>query len=260
MAELDGSPATSADLECLALTNFGHFTSMRVGEDGTIRGFSHHMDRLSRDCQLVFGAQLDVEEVASRVRRTIAENVAPITIRATVFDPQIGMGNVGDTAAPKVLLTVRPASTLPAPPTTAKTYEFSRDLPEIKHIALFSQLRFRRAAQLDGFGDAIFVERDGRMSEGVTWNLGFVDHDGQVVWPDAPVLPGVTMRLLQDSHESISAPVRRSDLAEMRAAFATNVSIGVRPLTAIDEFIFPIEDPTLDRLHKLYSEIDGERP
>ncbi|GAA3612952.1 hypothetical protein GCM10022236_13410 [Microlunatus ginsengisoli] len=233
---------------------------MRVGADGTIRGFTHHMDRLSRDCQLVFGVQLDTEEVAARIRRTIAESAPPITIRATVFDPQIGMGNVGDTAAPKVLLTVRAASTLPAPPTTAKTYEFSRDLPEVKHIALFSQLRLRRAAQLAGFGDAIFVERDGRISEGVTWNLGFVDRDGQVVWPDAPVLPGVTMRLLQDSHESVTAPIRKSDLASIRAAFATNVSIGVRPLTAIDEFNFPTEDPTLDLLQKVYSEVAGERP
>ena len=236
MAELDGSPATTEDLEALALTNFGHFTSMRVGEDGTIRGFSHHMQRLARDCQLVFGVQLDTDHVANLVRRTIAERKPPLTIRATVVDPDLGMGNIGDPAHPKVLITVRAASSLPASPTTAKTYMFSRELPAVKHIGLFGQLRLRREAQLAGFDDAIFVELDGRISEGVTWNLGFVDQDGQVVWPDAPVLPGVTMRLLQDTHESVTRPVARAELSTMRAAFSTNVSIGVRPITAIDEW------------------------
>lgn len=39
----------------------------------------------------------------------------------------------------------------------------------------------------------LFVGRDGCVSEGSTWNVGFVDQDGTVVWPRADVLPGVTM-------------------------------------------------------------------
>ena len=44
MAELNGKPATLDDLQSLALTNYGHFTSMRL-ENGTVRGLSLHLDR-----------------------------------------------------------------------------------------------------------------------------------------------------------------------------------------------------------------------
>jgi branched-subunit amino acid aminotransferase/4-amino-4-deoxychorismate lyase len=258
MAELNGSPATPDDLERLALTNYGHFTSMRV-EDGAVRGLSLHMSRLVRDCDAVFGVQLDTERVREYIRRAAGQQKGPFTIRVTVFDPNLTMGNVGDPPEPQVLVTMRSAGALSPEPLTAKTFPFSRDLAAVKHIGLFGQLRLRRAAQLSGFDDAIFVEADGRISEGVTWNLGFVDRDGQVVWPDAPVLPGVTMQLLQDAHgDSISAPVIHSQLADMRAAFATNVSIGVRTIKAIDDVQFPIDDPALDLLRKVYAELPGE--
>ncbi|MFD3545053.1 hypothetical protein ACFWUW_05435 [Streptomyces sp. NPDC058655] len=64
-----------------------------------------------------------------------------------------------------------------------------------------------------------------------------VDREGTVVWPEAPVLPGTTMLLLQalDAPKQITAPVRVSDVPNMAAAFATNVSIGVRSISALDD-------------------------
>ncbi|MFI5677035.1 aminotransferase class IV [Streptomyces cellulosae] len=60
MAELNRKPTTLDDLQSLALMNYGHFTSMRLG-DGTVRGLSLHLDRLVRDCRIVFGVELDGE-------------------------------------------------------------------------------------------------------------------------------------------------------------------------------------------------------
>jgi branched-subunit amino acid aminotransferase/4-amino-4-deoxychorismate lyase len=260
MAELNGSPATPDDLERLALTNYGHFTSMRVDDDGGVRGLSLHIARLVRDCDTVFGVSLDTERVLGYVRHAAHQHTGPFTVRVTVFDPNLTMGNIGDRTEPQILVTTRPAGPVPPPPSTAKTFVFSRDLAAVKHIGLFSQLRLRRAAQLAGFDDAIFVEADGRVSEGVTWNLGFVDRDGVVVWPDAPVLPGVTMQLLRDAHgDSATVPVALSDVGDMRAAFATNVSIGVRTIRAIDDVQFAIDDPTLDLLRKVYAELPSEQ-
>ena len=257
--ELDGSPATAQDLEALALTGYGHFTSMRV-DDGGVRGLGLHLARLAADCRAVFGTELDLDRVRHCLRQAAAGRAGAFTIRATVYDPGLTLGNISDPATPRVLITTRPAGDFPPPPLTTKTFVFSRDLPLAKHIGLFSQLRLRRAAQLQGFGDAIFVEGDGRISEGATWNVGFITADGAVVWPDAPVLPGVTMRLLQEaSGECSSAPVPTSELADMRAAFATNVSIGVRAISAIDGVWYDTEDSTFDLLRKVYSEIPAER-
>ncbi|CAM5600180.1 hypothetical protein SGLAM104S_07946 [Streptomyces glaucescens] len=87
------------------------------------------------------------------------------------------------------------------------TVAYERDVPQVKHVGLFGALHARRTAQLAGYGDALFVDRDGRVSEGTTWNVGFVDRDGTVVWPRAEVLPGVTMELLKQHTEHRVAPL-----------------------------------------------------
>jgi len=258
MATLNGSPATSQALEQLALTNYGHFTSMRL-TDGAVPGLSLHLERLRRDCQAVFGAELDTDEVRRFVRQAVGDHERAVTARVTIYDPALGLGNIADDATPHVLVTTRPAGTMPPPPLTAKTSSFSRDSAEIKHIGLFSQLRLRREAQREGYDDVIFVEPDGQVSEGATWNLGLVTEGGTVVWPSAPVLLGVTMQLLQAAHEdTLVAPVSLADLPTMRAAFATNVSIGVRAVTRIDDVEFDGNDPTLETLRKVYAELPGE--
>lgn len=70
---------------------------------------------------------------------------------------------------------------LPLPPLRVRSVEFVRDAPEIKSVGLFASLRQRRAAQLAGFDDALFADAGSAVSEGGTWNVGFV-RDGQVLW------------------------------------------------------------------------------
>lgn len=260
MAELNGKPATFDDLQSLALTNYGHFTSMRM-EGGTVRGLSLHLDRLVRDCRIVFGVELDRERTLGYIRKAANAATGVAGLRVTVFDPAIDMGRPSDAKDPHILVNLRPAGTMPPPPLTAKTFAFTRDQAQVKHIGLHSQLRVRREAQLAGFDDAVFVEPDGRVSEGGTWNLGFVDRDGTVVWPDAPVLPGTTMLLLKslDAPKQITAPVTRADIPNMAVAFATNTTIGVRSISAIDDVQFPQENPVLAELRDAYAGISGER-
>ncbi|MCC3773869.1 aminotransferase class IV family protein [Streptomyces sp. UNOB3_S3] len=260
MAELNGKPVTLDDLQTLALTNYGHFTSMRM-EDGTIRGLSLHLDRLVRDCRVVFGVELDRERTLDHIRKA-ADGVTGVAgIRVTVFDPALDLARPSDAKNPHVLVNLRSAGALTPPPLTAKTFPFSRDSAEVKHVGIHAQLKLRRDAQLAGFDDAVFVEPDDRVSEGGTWNLGFVDQHGTVVWPDAPALPGTTMLLLQslDTPKQLTAPVRLADVPTMAAAFATNASIGVRTVSALDDVRFPPDHPVLTALRDAYAGIPGER-
>lgn len=251
---------TIDELQALALTNYGHFTSMRL-EDGTVRGLSLHLDRLARDCRIVFGVELDRDRTLSYIRKA-AEGVTGVAgLRVTVFDPATDMGRPSEAKDPQILVVLRPGSSMPPPPLTAKTFNFTRDSAEVKHIGLHPQLRLRREAQLAGFDDAAFVEPDGRISEGGTWNLGFVDREGMVVWPEAPVLPGTTMLLLQSlsAPKQITAPVQLTDVPNMAAAFATNVTIGVRAVSALDGVQFPQDHPVLSALRETFLGISGER-
>ncbi|ANP56217.1 branched-subunit amino acid aminotransferase/4-amino-4-deoxychorismate lyase [Streptomyces griseochromogenes] len=260
MVTLDGQPVTAAELAPLALTNVGHFTSMRVGEDGTIRGLSLHMERLVRDCKAVWGADLDAALVRDHVRQGLEGQDGPRVVRVTVFDPKVEIGHLTEAGEPHVLVSVRGAGGIPPEPLRVMSVAYERDLPEVKHVGLFGALRARRTAQLAGYGDALFVGRDGLVSEGVTWNVAFVDGDGTVVWPQAPVLPGVTMALLRQHAPHRVATVTLEQAKGMRAAFATNTGIGVRAIAAIDETELPVDHPVLRRLGETYLSIPGESP
>ncbi|MFC0038638.1 aminotransferase class IV family protein [Actinomadura rayongensis] len=257
MAELNGFPVTPDQLKALALVNYGHFTSMRV-EDQRVRGLSHHLERLARDCRTLFATDLDRDRTRSLIRQAVGARDGTFVVRVTIYDPAQELGHPGSTADPHVLVTTRPAGDLPLPPLRVQSAAYTRDLPEVKHVGLFGALWHRRNAQLAGFDDSVFTDTESFISEGATWNIAFYDGQ-QVIWPNAEVLPGVTMRLLQQVHDQTTlAPVNLTDLPELEAAFATNTAIGVRAITSIDSAEFPADHPILDTLRKEYQEIPGE--
>ncbi|MFE2874064.1 aminotransferase class IV [Streptomyces roseus] len=263
MASLNGSPAPAAALQALALTNYGHFTTMRV-EDGGVRGLGLHLARLVADCRAVFGAELDPEWVRECVRREAGGGRAgAFMVRVTVFDPELDLTAPERAGRPGVLVTTRPAAGSagrPLPALRVQRLAFHRDAPAVKHVALFGQLRLRRAARLAGFDDVLFTGADGLVSEGCTWNAGFVDEAGTVVWPEAEVLPGTTMRLLRAARGGqVTAAVTDVRLRSMRAAFATSTGFGVRALSAVDDIAFRADDPVIGALRESYAAVPLDR-
>lgn len=260
MARIHGREATAAELRALALTGFGHFTSMHV-EDGAIRGLDLHLDRLARDCRAVFDVELDPAAVLGAIRDAVAAEPGDCTLRVTVFDPDLTLANLGSARArPIPLVTTRPSAPSGPGQMRVLSVEFQREMPLVKHVGLFGQLHHRVTAKRAGFDDVLFVDpASGRVSEGCTWNVGFVTHDGDVVWPDAAALPGVTMALVVTAAH-VTRPVLRDDLWGMRAAFATNASIGVRPISSVDDRDFDVGDPMIAELQAAYRQNPGQRP
>lgn len=257
MAELNGAPVTAGVLEALALVNYGHFTSMRV-DNGQVRGLSHHIERLVRDCRALFATDLDRDQLRDYIRHAVGDRDGALVVRVTMFDPKLDLGRPAASDGPSVLITARSAAELPLSPLRVQSTAYTRDHPPVKHIGLFGALWHRRNAQLDGFDDTVFTDADAYLSEGVTWNVAFYDGE-QVIWPNADVLPGVTMRLLQQVHDRTSlASINLRDLPRVQAAFATNAAIGVRAITAINDVDFPAEHPIFQTLRKEYEEIPGE--
>ncbi len=258
MAELDGVPVPAEALRSLALVNYGHFTSMRV-VDRRVRGLTQHLDRLVGDCREVFDTELDRDRVRDYVRQAVGGRAGAFVVRVTVFDPALEVGHPGIAAHPRILVTTRAAAAWPPSPMRVRSVWYTRDMPRIKHVALFGSVLCRRGAQRDGFDDALFTDQSSFVSEGPTFNVAFFDGE-RVVWPDAEVLPGVTMRLLREVHdECVTAPVSLGDLAGMRAGFATSTSVGVRPIVAVDDHEFPADHPVLETLRMRYEEIPPER-
>lgn len=257
VSELDGMPVTAGQAQVLALTNYGHFTSMLV-EDGRARGLVLHLERLVRDARRLFDAELDSVRVRSLVRQALGGGGGRKVVRVTVFDPDLGLAIPSEPAHPRILVTTRPAAEGVQPPLRVRTSRYRRDLPAVKHVGLFGPVWERRRAQQAGFDDVLFVDEHDCVSEGTTWNVGFVDDD-QVVFPDAEVLSGVTLALLRQAHESVrTARVHRTGLERMQAAFATNAAMGVRPIRTIDSLHFQPDHPVVHRLQNRYAAIPGE--
>ncbi|WP_017571470.1 aminotransferase class IV family protein [Nocardiopsis halotolerans] len=259
--ELNGRPVSKAELAGLALYGYGHFTTMLV-TDLRVRGLDLHMERLVRDCRTLLGADLDVPRVRELARRSARAHPSPSVVRVTVFDPHMDLGRPSARQLPHVLVTTRPAPHASTPPPVRLgTRLFTRDTPQVKSTSLFGGLRQRRAAQLDGYDDALFTGVDGRVSEGPTWNIGFLDGGG-VVWPQAPCLPGVTTQLVERVAENLGVPVSTRPIAaaastRMAGGFVTNATTGVRPVAAIDGVHLP-QAALVRKLAAAYAELPGD--
>ncbi|CAN3983766.1 aminotransferase class IV [Kitasatospora purpeofusca] len=257
--EIDGGPADPARLAALGLINYGHFTTLRA-ESGRTRGLALHLDRLVRDCRTVFDAELDPAEVRARIRRVLPADGAPVIVRVTAFDPALGLERPAAPATPHLLVTTRPAPAAAPGPLRARTTAYRRELPEVKHVGLFALVHQRRQAQLDGYDDALLLDRAGRLVEGTTWNLAL--YDGRtLVWPETDAaLPGVTAALLARAHPG---PQRREvlspdGLGRFVAAVAVNAGVGVRPIAAIDGTSFDPAHPVVAELRAAYEGVPGD--
>jgi len=255
--EINGEPANAADLRHLVQTNYGHFTVFRV-EAGGVRGLDLHLDRLQHATRELFGSELDRERVRGYLRHAVAGEARESLVRVNVFARALDRERLDQPVEADVLVIVAPASNHAAAPLRVKSFRYSRDLPAIKHVGTFALFHHRRLARRAGFDDALFVDADGRISEGSIWNVGFVDRDGGIVWPDAPQLDGVGMQLLklgiaQTKLATATRPIRLGELPAFRAAFFTNSSTPLRAIARIDDHAFLDADRVLADLLRCHA-------
>lgn len=258
MATLNGEPVTPAQLEALANVNYGHYTSMRGDKEG-VRGLTHHLTRLSRDARCLFGIELDLERVRRLLAAAVAEQAGDgdYGVRITVFDPSLELGRPSRAENPNILVSVRQVPP-PAKPLRAQVRQYERDLPEVKHIGLLGAVYERRSAQIAGFDDVLFAARNETVVEGATWNVGFFD-GAKVIWPDGDSLTGITMTLLRQVHDdTVIRPIKITELSDMRVAFATNVTVGVRAIAQINDVSYDVNHSILNQLRDEFTEIPPE--
>ena len=253
---MDGLPPEPAEIRALAFAGLAHFTTVLV-EEGRVRGLDRHLGRLVTDARNLFGHDLDTDLVRHRIREAIADEADRVIVRVTLFDPALTLERPGADAHPRILVSPRPAAHGSARPLRVRSTVFGRQHPQIKHTGLFGSLYERRLAQRAGFDDAVFVDADGSFSEGPTWNLGLIDADGGLVWPDGDALGGVTRELIASVVPGRSARV--SALDGFVAAFSTGSGAGIRPIASIDDAAFVVSHPTLARIREAYAGIPAER-
>jgi branched-subunit amino acid aminotransferase/4-amino-4-deoxychorismate lyase len=237
---VDGTPATAADLARVALVNYGAYTSFQV-EQGGVRGLDLHLARLEAEAVELFGEPVGEDRLRDLMRAAVAGREA-CWLRVSLFSPEISPRTPDWHGVPRVMIAVSP----PPPPLSdgprLQLQTYSREQPHLKHVATFGLIRARREARAAGFDDALFVDGEGRISEGSLWNIGFLSGD-QLVWPQAPMLAGVAQALIQRGLDGVGLngrvePVEVRDLGKFDAAFLCNSATPACAVAKIGDRVF----------------------
>ena len=133
---------------------------------------------------------------AELIRHALRE-VEDASVRIYVFESD---------EEPAVMVTVKEPGDVSSPQPESVRYQ--RPDPHLKHLAT-GQAFYSRLARRNGFDDALLTGPDGLISESSIANIGFFYGSG-VVWPDAPLLHGITMQLLEHQLPEFRVPSRRA--------------------------------------------------
>jgi branched-subunit amino acid aminotransferase/4-amino-4-deoxychorismate lyase len=233
----NGRLATADELAG-ALVNYGHFTSLQV-RNGAVQGLDLHLRRLRQGTEALFGSALDGSRVQAWMQAALqSEGIADASLRVTVFSRAFDFRQPLQAVPVDVLVAVAPAASVPALPRRVCSVPYQRELPHLKHVGTFALFQHRRQALQAGFDDALFVDAQGQVSEGTTWNVAFA-RNGEVVWPQAPALRGTHERLLQAGWGGSPTlePVALEQLDGFDAAIGLNAA-GVWPIASVDGYVF----------------------
>lgn len=226
VTHLNGIPATAADLTPLAFAGYAHFTAMQM-RGHTVRGLDLHLRRLRRASDTLFGRHLPDDQI-TRLLRTAVEDSGLVDASLTCFiTSRPGeFAPAGKASELDVLVKVTAPAQPPVGPLSLDVVRHERHLPDVKHVGEVGKTLFLRQANARGFDDAAFMDHNDRLSEATIWNLAFWDGD-TVVWPEAAILPGVTMQILRRRLEAMGVPqqtrpVRLTDVEGRLSAVVMN--------------------------------------
>jgi branched-subunit amino acid aminotransferase/4-amino-4-deoxychorismate lyase len=242
--EIEGEEPTPVRL--LAVTSaYGHFTAMQVRARRT-RGLALHMARLASSNLEAFDADFDPDRTRALIRHALGDT-ADASVRVYIHRSDEG---------PVTVVTVRPPAEMGSP-LTLRSVAYLRPDPHIKHVHT-DQGHYREAAQREGFDDAVLTTADGRIAETTMANIGFFDDDG-VVWPDAPMLVGITKQLLElhcpDRGVSMrQRPVHVPEVDTMVGAFVSSAR-GIGRVDAIDDLETDTPQHRVDMLSEVYASV-----
>ncbi|MFI7612454.1 aminotransferase class IV [Nonomuraea terrae] len=244
-AVIEGRPVDDAQARWAMEARYGHFTAMQV-RDRRVRGLELHLERLRGATRELFGAELDRTTVLESIRAVLGEE-RDASVRVYVLEHD----------RPRVVATAGPPHEPLAGPLRLRSVVYQRYLPHIKQAGGFQQAHILRTAARDGFGEALLTTDDGLISEGAITNVGGFA-DGRLVWPDAPMLTGVTMALLRRMDvPQERRPLKVADLSGFDLVFLCN-SWGVTPVGEVDGVPLRQDAALMARLRAFYDGIPGD--
>jgi branched-subunit amino acid aminotransferase/4-amino-4-deoxychorismate lyase len=251
----NGRAASAEDLGPIAFAGYAHFTAMQV-RGGQVRGLDLHLERLRAASIELFDQALPDDRVRACLRTALQAGPPDLSLTATVYSPAGEFTVAGKDVEPELLVRTGPAASGPRGPLALAAVEHERFLPAVKHVGEGAKTYFLRQAVLQGYDDAAFVDRRGRLSEASIWNLAFWDGAG-VVWPDAEMLGGTTMAMVRRQLDRLGVPQRveqvtLADLPVLAGAVVMNSWTPGVAVHRIGSVALPDAPSFVQLLHRAY--------
>jgi branched-subunit amino acid aminotransferase/4-amino-4-deoxychorismate lyase len=265
--ELNGEPLGDVDPGLLRAVGYGHFSSLQV-RAGRVRGLPFHVERIDRASVELFGMGVDDGRLRAALRGALERaGRADASVRITAFTRDRAQLDRGLAVEPDLLVAVSE----PIEPTTSSprllALEHERPVPHLKHTGTFPLVYYARRARLAGHDDALFFDRAGNVSEASVWNICLAV-DGTIVWPEAAVLPGIALQVLQaglaaTGTPSETRPVPLTELGSFDAAYLTNSIDPALPVAAITTpagtTVYRTDAVSAELIRKAYEAVPPDR-
>ncbi len=171
---LNGQEVIKQDISNLAFSGFAHFTAIQV-RNKKIKGLDLHLDRLKKASLLLYGQALTDTLICSYIRLNIESGLKDQSLNITIFSPKGEFTAESMNITPSILIRSSEPSDGPKGPLKLEIIEHERPLPEIKHVGEIGKTYYLHQAIRNGFDDAVFMNKNGYLSEGSIWNVVFGD-------------------------------------------------------------------------------------
>ena len=219
------------------------FETVRIDAAGQSHDLPMHLDRLWDGCRrIAVEPRLRREAIAGILAELVQKNgMAPCRGRIMVSrgpEPASGLS-----ARPTELIALLPQPAWPAAyrvRSVPVSPGYVPMLPVLKSSGRIENILLTEEAQAEGFDDALFVDRAGRVLEGPSWNV-FAVRSGRLVTPplDLGILPGTVRRWVLENLIAWDTPggeeaFTLEELISAEEAFITSSTRGVIPLVAVD--------------------------
>ena len=252
----NGQPATINDLAPLAFAGYAHFTAMQV-RDRAVRGLDLHLDRLRDASDELFGQHLPDEQIRELLSSAVRSTPSDVSLTCFISSRPGEFMRTHGTVELDVLIKVTDPAAPSTEPLTLDVFPHERYLPHVKHVGEVAKTQLLRRANARGFDDAVFTDASGHLSEATIWNIAFGD-GRSVIWPEADVLPGITMQILKrqlaaSDIEQVTRPITASDLdEELTGAVMNSWSPGI-PVARIADQLLLDTNELVSLLHQAYA-------
>lgn len=246
----------------------GVFETMRV-YNGKVFRLEQHLQRLLEGlAELKFQSVPSIEQLKEAVDMTIRENgwkdarvkivvtrgcsdtLAPADCPPTIAVTGNALENNGSTLPWTVVI-------------VGIRRDESSPLSCIKSLNYLPSAVGMIEAREKGADEGILLNRFGKVAEGTTSNI-FLVKSGNLVTPsiESGALPGITRSVVIEIAEELGIPVEertveRDELFEADEVFATNATIGIKPIKSIDFRPVGLEKtgPITSKLTERYKEL-----